>query len=300
MLSRMDIRVGTASWTDPSLIKCGRFYPPGVNTAEGRLRYYATRFNVVEVDSSWYFLPSAHNAMQWVERTPADFVFNVKAFRALTAHQVPVAAIPKDLAPAVVQPGKKNVYYRNMPGEIRDELWRRFTAGVAPLRAGGKLGAIHFQFAPWFTFGRESIDYLQECAERLAGWQVSMEFRQRSWFADAHRTSTLDALKAIGAAHTVCDEPQGFANSVPQVWAVTSAYALVRLHGRNAATWNIRGTAASDRFDYDYSNDELAEIGAQIRSHLGDARRVDVIFNNNREDEAQRNGRTLAAMLHRA
>jgi uncharacterized protein YecE (DUF72 family) len=76
------IQVGTAPWTDKSLIESGRFYPKGRTSAEDRLRYYASQFPMVEVDSSYYAMPSARNAELWVERTPRGFTFNVKAFRA--------------------------------------------------------------------------------------------------------------------------------------------------------------------------------------------------------------------------
>jgi len=71
------ILVGTCSWTDPTLIACGRFYPPGVSSAEDRLRFYAQQFPIVEVDSTYYAPPSERNSAVWAARTPEDFVFNV-------------------------------------------------------------------------------------------------------------------------------------------------------------------------------------------------------------------------------
>ena len=88
------ILVGTASWTDPSLINCGRFYPKGCNSAEDRLRHYASRFRLVEVNSSYYGLPSRSNSELWVERTQRDFIVSVKAFRLLTGHQTPLDVLP--------------------------------------------------------------------------------------------------------------------------------------------------------------------------------------------------------------
>lgn len=122
------ILVGTASWTDPGLIKSKLFYPPEAKSPEERLRYYASQFPIVEVDSSYYAMPSSSNAEKWAERTPDDFVFNIKAFRLLTGHQTPQASLPKDiqgeLALHFVE--KKNVYYKDRPAEIRDEMWRRY------------------------------------------------------------------------------------------------------------------------------------------------------------------------------
>ena len=91
------ILVGTTSWTEKTLVESRRFYPSDVHTAEARLRFYASQFPVVEVDSSYYGLPSSRNAGLWAERTPDGFVFDVKAFRLLTQHQTPPDALPKDI-----------------------------------------------------------------------------------------------------------------------------------------------------------------------------------------------------------
>ncbi|MEO7916996.1 MAG: DUF72 domain-containing protein, partial [Dokdonella sp.] len=91
------ISIGTASWTDKSLVGSKRFYPKGCSSAEQRLRYYASQFSMVEVDSSYYALPSSTHSEKWVERTPDEFVFNKKAFRLFTGHQAPQAAFPKDI-----------------------------------------------------------------------------------------------------------------------------------------------------------------------------------------------------------
>jgi len=91
------IRVGTASWTDPTLIDSGRFYPASVRSAEARLQFYASQFDLVEVDSSYYALPNERNGYLWAERTPEDFVFNFKAFRIFTQHPTPLISLPKDI-----------------------------------------------------------------------------------------------------------------------------------------------------------------------------------------------------------
>ena len=95
------ILASTCSWADKSLVECGRFYPPEAKTAEERLRFYSEQFPLVEVDSSYYGLPSERNAALWVERTPSDFTFDVKAFRLMTQHPTPPNALPKDLREAL-------------------------------------------------------------------------------------------------------------------------------------------------------------------------------------------------------
>ncbi|GAB3627846.1 hypothetical protein PTE30175_04520 [Pandoraea terrae] len=288
------LRIGTASWTDKSLIACKRFYPRGASTPAARLAYYASQFAAVEVDSSYYAMPSAYNAQQWVERTPADFVFHIKAFRALTHHQTPRVALPPAVREAL--PGETpNVYYKDMPAEVVDALWADYRRGIAPLRAAGRLGAVHFQFAPWVTFGPPAFAHIEACIGQLPDVTLSVEFRHRSWFAPGHHEATLRFLSDHGLVHTVVDEPQGFANSVPAVWAITNpSLAVVRFHGRNTVTWNQKGHASSgDRFNYDYSDEELRELAEQMRRHLAGAQNVAAFFNNNYEDQGQRNARTL-------
>src|SRR6187200_493785 len=139
------ILIGTSSWTDPTLVKEGNFYPPGVSTAEGRLRFYAERFPIVEVDSTYYFPPSEQNSALWIERTPKDFTFNIKAYSLLTNHPTRPNSIYKDLQEAV-PPDKKNVYREQLPDEVVEEVWQRFREALMPLHSAGKLGAILFQF----------------------------------------------------------------------------------------------------------------------------------------------------------
>jgi uncharacterized protein YecE (DUF72 family) len=294
------LRVGTASWTDPSLISCGRFYPKGCTSAEERLRYYADQFPMVEVDSSYYALPSGRNAEAWVTRTPDDFVFNIKAFRLFTGHQTPAKALPKDIQLALAGhfAEKRNLYYKDTPEEIRNTLWQRFESAIRPLRDAGKLRAVHFQFAPWVTDTGKAKDHILECATRLAGHHLAIEFRHQSWFEGKHEQSTLDFQRKHDLSHVIVDEPQGFANSIPTVWAVTSKkLAIVRLHGRNAGTWNAKGLATSDRFNYDYPDGELQDIATSIKAIASEAKEVHAIFNNNYEDQGQRNGRSLMKML---
>jgi uncharacterized protein YecE (DUF72 family) len=294
-----NILVGTASWTDKTLIACGRFYPPQCRTAEQRLRFYARQFPLVEVDSSYYAMPTPQVAQLWAERTPEHFTFNVKAFRLFTGHQALPTALHRDLQQALGPEVPRTLYYRDLPLELREELWRRFHEALAPLVAAGKLGAVHFQFAPWLLRSRESMAHVEHCVEKMQGLPVAAEFRHATWFHGEHLERTIEWERALGVAHTVVDSPQGFANCVPCVWDVTSRrLAVVRLHGRNKETWNKKGLAASSaRFDYLYSGDELAAMVPEIR-HLGTlAEHVHVIFNTNDEDQGQVGARMLQALL---
>jgi uncharacterized protein YecE (DUF72 family) len=168
------VQVGTASWTDRTLLESG-WYPPEADTPEQRLRYYARQFPLVEVDATYYALPAEQTATLWAARTPAGFTFNVKAFSLFTHHPTPVAALPKDLRPAAEKTGKDRVYYADVGPAVADQAWQRFSAALEPLRAAGKLGAILLQFPPWFPISRARKDYIVACAARAAPDRVCVE-----------------------------------------------------------------------------------------------------------------------------
>jgi uncharacterized protein YecE (DUF72 family) len=294
-----NIAIGSASWTDKTLIACGRFYPPQAKTAEARLRYYATQFPVVEVDSGYYGMPTAANAQLWAQRTPQGFGFNVKAFRLFTGHQTSPLALHKDLQQALGPDAPKVLYYKDTPAEIRNELWRRFAEALAPLREAGKLGAVHFQFAPWLLRNREGMAHVEHCVEKMAGQLLAAEFRNKSWFDGDNADRTLEFERRLNVVHTIVDGPQGFANCVPCIWEVTNPQlAILRLHGRNHESWNRKGVAASSgRFDYWYSKDELAALVPEVKAIADRASKVQVLFNTNMEDQGQVNAKLMAQLM---
>jgi uncharacterized protein YecE (DUF72 family) len=181
------VRVGTASWTDRTLLESG-WYPPEADTPEKRLRYYARQFALVEVDATYYALPAEQTAALWAARTPDGFTFNVKAFSLFTHHPTPVAALPTDLRPAAEKTSKDRVYFKDVGPAVADEAWARFAAALEPLRQAGKLGAILLQFPPWFPISRARKHYIVRCAERAAPDRVCIEFRNRTWMTPETRT----------------------------------------------------------------------------------------------------------------
>jgi uncharacterized protein YecE (DUF72 family) len=296
------ILVGTSSWTDKTLIECGRFYPRTATTPEERLRFYASQFPIVEIESSYYGIPSVENAQRWVERTPPQFVFNIKAYRLFTRHQTPVVSLGKEIAKALGPVSKKNVYDKDVPADITMELWRQFRKVLEVLRKAGKLGAVHMQFAPWVAFHPETFDYLEHCRAMLAGFRIAVEFRNATWFnSEKHTTRTLAFERDNELVNVVVDEPQGIANTIPAVWEVTNPeLAVVRLHGRNHGTWNRKALkSSSQRFDYDYTEDELRGLAGDISGLAPKAAAVHVLFNINYQDQGQRGARALSAMLAR-
>ena len=252
-----------------------------MKSAEDRLRYYADRFTTVEVDSTYYRLPDEQMVSRWDERTPDGFVMHVKAFGMMTRHPVRAEQLPPDLRKGAPVDDRGRV--DRPPRELRAEAFARFHAALEPLRAAGKLGGILLQFPSYVVAKDLSRDYLAWAIEQLRGDRALVEFRHRSWLDDEHRADTLAFLEELGATHVVVDAPKTEAkNLVPTVVAATSPLAYVRMHGRNAGTWNVRGGSASDRFDYLYSEDELREWAGPLRELAERADEVYVLFNNNR------------------
>ena len=292
------VMVGTASWTDKTLIDCGRFYPAEAKTPEQRLRYYASQFPLVEVDSSYYALPARKTAQLWADRTPPGFVFNVKAFRLFTGHFAAPKALPVDLRASIGADTAK-IYYRDLPNEVREELWRRFHEALAPLVQAGKLGAVLLQFAPWVIANRDGFAQVELAARKLDGVRIASEFRNRSWFSQKSLERVLAFEREQGLIHVVVDEPQGFSSSVPPVWEATNGeLAILRLHGHNQEMWTKKCLPSSaQRFDYLYSKPELQALLPGIRHLAERAPAVHVLFNNCFEDKAQRNARDLLQLL---
>jgi uncharacterized protein YecE (DUF72 family) len=271
------IRVGVCSWADETLTKY--WYPKGVKSGEERLRYYAERFDVVEANSTYYRLPDPHMVENWVERTPPGFTMHVKAFGIMTRHPVKVDQLPTDLRDVTTDSRGR---IERPPREYRAEVFRRFHEALEPLRASGKLGGIEMQFPSYVVYKPASLEYLEWAQEQLQGDEMLVEFRHASWLDEDNRADTLRFLEEHGMTYVAVDAPQtGGRNVLPTVVAATSETAYVRFHGRNAETWNKRTGSAAERFDYLYSDDELADWVPRLRELAGEAKVVYAMFNNN-------------------
>jgi uncharacterized protein YecE (DUF72 family) len=293
------LRLGTASWTDPTMTASGVFYPAQADTAEERLQHYADLFPLVEVDATYYALPAERTAELWVERTPPDFTFDVKAHALMTGQGTETRRLPKDLRAALPDAlaKKARIYAKDFPAELADEVWSRFRAGLAPLAEAGQLGSILLQYPRWFFPSSHNRRTIQEAVERLEGWQLAVEFRHGAWLNEKNAERTLRFLEEHGLAFVMVDEPQGFRSSVPPVAAVTADLAMVRFHGRNAATWEARDITPAERFRYLYSRQELGEWVPRIREAATQARDVQLLMNNCYANYGTTNARELAALL---
>ena len=295
------VLVGAAGWTDPTLTAPGVFYPHDVATPEDRLRYYASRYPLVEVDSTYYALPSRGMAAAWAARTPAHFTFDVKAHALMTGHGADVRQLPDWLRRAL--PGRAGssdarLYARDLPAELRDEVWRRFLDALEPLRAAGKLGAVLLQFPRWFQPSRESAATLRLARERLGDVVGAVELRHRSWMEGRIGARTLALLRDLDLAYVMVDAPQGMESSMPPTVAITSGrLAVVRLHGRRRATWEARNDPATERYRYLYDRAELAEWTSRFPDIAQRTQGVHVVCNNCHANYGTTNVDEITSML---
>jgi uncharacterized protein YecE (DUF72 family) len=273
------VRVGTCSFADEALQK--HFYPRGMRTGRDQLPYYARYFDTVEIDSTFYRLPSRENVEKWVSWTPDDFVFHFKAFAPMTRHPVRIEQLPEDLREGLQVDNRDRV--ERVPREVRGELVRLFREALEPAAEAGKLGGILVQLAPYVVPKPQSWEYLEWLRAQLPEDDLLVEFRHRSWFDDENRDETLRFLERHGMSTVVVDAPHTEAkNVIPTVVAVTGPVAYVRFHGRNAETWNVRGGSAADRFDYLYPTEELEEWVEPLQELAATADQAFVLFNTNR------------------
>ena len=265
------VRIGTCSWADEGLVK--HWYPRDVRTAEARLRHYAQRFDVVEVDSPFYRLPAPEVAAKWAERTPPGFVFHVKASKAMTGHE------EAELEPA----------------------FREFREALAPLEASGKMRGVLLQYHPRVKKTPEALEELTRVRPLLEPLVPLVEFRHRSWVTGDELPDTLRFLERHGLAFVSVDSPRTRAtNVVPTIAAVTHPVAYVRFHGRNEKTWNIKAEKSSQRFDWMYAPEELEEWVEKLGHLANEADEVYAMFNNNRDDFAPRSAMILRGLLEEA
>ena len=293
------VRFGTASWTDPTMTAPGVFYPEGSSTAEERLRYYASRFSTVEVDSTYYALPNKRTAEAWVERTPKDFVFDIKAHALMTGQPTEQNRLPKavrEQLPSELKE-KKRIYRKDVPAELLDEVYRQFREALEPLVAAGKLGAVFVQFPKWVFPSNEARELILETRRRL-DVPIAVEFRHGSWFNEKNAERTVRFLEDNKIPYVAVDEPQGFKSSVPPVIVPTSEeLAIFRFHGRNAENWEKKDITPAERFRYLYDEDELADWTPKIAAVAKKTKQTHAVYNNCFSNYGTTNAQEAARLL---
>jgi uncharacterized protein YecE (DUF72 family) len=269
-------------------------------SAEARLRWYARFFDCVEVNATYYALPSPRNSTLWAQRTPPGFLFQVKAYSLMTGHHPRVASLPPDvrlmLPDDVPLRPRGEVDHGRFPPAAMDRCFELFREGLVPLAAAGKLGYVLFQLAPWVRFAEPTLDYLASLPRRLPGWAIAVEFRNPSWIPE-RTDETLRFLADHALAFVCVDAPwQPF---VPA--ATVPDWAVLRLHGRNVKGWldQLAGKepTVAEKYDYLYGPDELRTTVRRARAFAGHARRVAIKFNNNNRDYPIQNALDVQRLL---
>jgi len=295
------VLTGSCSWTDKTLVEDGDWYPRRTMSAEERLRYYASRFPLTEIDSTYYAPPAERQAALWAQRTPDGFRFDVKAYSLLTGHPTRPRSLWRDLRegldPEVAE--KRNIYPHHLGPEAMDEAWRRFEAALRPMHEAGKLGAVLFQYPPWFGPRKDNRAEIEALRERLPDYRVSVEFRSPRWLAEERdRERTLAMLEEHGLVFVSVDAPP--VSGLSHVIAVTNPdLFLMRFHGRSDSTWKDTSGSAAERFRYEYSKEELEELARPIAEHAEQARETHLLMNNCYRDYAVTNAAQLRDILAR-
>ncbi|MGQ9472636.1 MAG: DUF72 domain-containing protein [Candidatus Caldatribacteriaceae bacterium] len=289
--------IGTCSWTDRTLISEVNFYPPTVKTPTQRLQFYASIFNTVEVDSSFYTFIAEQNAQKWAERTPAQFLFNYKAFSLFTFHFTTRKNLPSFLL-AELPPSwqwKDSLNARDLPQEFLRLGLQAFLSSLQPLQKAQKIGYLLFQFPPWFEKRADNVSYLEWLQEEIGDFPVAIEFRHRSWLKPEERKDTLTLLKRLRFAYVCVDEPQ-LPWTVPPVVAHTVPFLVVRFHGRNAVSWQKKKASVWERFNYLYGEEELQKWANIIKSQK-EVERIFLLFNNCFRNYAVCNAQMMQKLL---
>jgi uncharacterized protein YecE (DUF72 family) len=278
------ILVGTASWSDPGFVE--RWYPKKMPPGE-RLPWYAEHFDMVEVNSTFYSVPEPRIVERWCAATPAGFTFDVKLHQLFSFHATPVKLLPPDSQRRAETDARGNV--KSTP-DLQETLLKSFLRSMLIFRDAGKLGVLLLQLSPAFSPRKHELGELDRLIGMLSDYDLAIEFRNRNWAVDDQLQATIDFLQTHDAILVNVDAPASdhfmvMPSGVDEV--TNSKIAYLRLHGRNAKAY-ITGKTVAARFDYDYSDTEIAEVAERSRRLAREARELHVIFNNNNLDYAPR------------
>lgn len=286
------IVVGTSSWADPGFVK--EWYPPGMPARE-RLPWYAERFEIVELNASFYAVPDRDTVRRWVEATPAGFTFDVKLHRLLSRHSAGLDSLPPDLRDRARTTSRGRVI---LDRELELALTGELMAAIEPLEGAGRLGTLLLQCTPAFKPSANRLEELEPLVDAVAPRRLALELRHRGWVSDERAAETLAWCSERGVAFVCVDAPVADNPSImPPIDAVTrDDLAYMRLHGRNAHGY-LHGKSVAERFGWIYEDRELEEIAGRAHALADQAAEVHVLFNNNRDDDAPTSARRFRALL---
>ncbi|MEW5705896.1 MAG: DUF72 domain-containing protein [Actinomycetota bacterium] len=290
----VDYYIGTCSFTDRGFD--GTFYPKGIDPSE-RIAFYAQHFNTVEIDSSYYALPSERNSLLFDQRTPDDFIFHFKAFGLMTKHRVQTNQLGRALS-MHLPPDYKLPYVEDPPIGMLNQAFDMFYRALYPLKLAGKLGLVLFQYPPHFAKNNENKDYIRLCKEWMRDYQLAIEFRHNSWTSKDQLSDTLQFLQKHDLVYVSVDEPQFPSGStIPPIAEATTNIAYVRFHGRNIKNWFRKNASVAERFDYLYTIEELKEWVPKIKNLASKTDQINIMFNNCMNTYPIQNARQIADLL---
>ena len=292
------VLVGTCSWTDKTLTNGTDWYPRKSMSAAERLAFYSARYPIAEADSTYYFPPRPELAKGWVERTPAGFTMNVKAYSLFTGHPTKLDSLWRDIRDDLPKEvaSKRNIYAHHLDDIALDEAWTRFRRAVLPLYSAGKLGAVLMQYPKWFTPKRANRDALEAMREHMGDLPVCVEFRAPGWLGRDDQARTLDQLRDLGLAVVIVDAPR-VSKLRTALATTTDQLAVVRFHGRADDRWDDRSGSAAERFRYLYTRRQLRTWVPKVDELAAEVREVHVLMNNCYQDYGVRNAADFQNLL---
>ncbi|MHB8841845.1 MAG: DUF72 domain-containing protein [Candidatus Aquicultor sp.] len=286
--------VGTCSFTDKGFD--GTFYPQGIDPSK-RISFYARHFNAVEIDSSYYALPSERNSLLFAQRTPTDFTFHFKAFGLMTKHKVQTKRLGRALS-VHLPPDYGAPFVEEPPVDMLKQAFGMFYRALYPLELAKKLGLVLFQFPPYFIKNGENKEYILQAQEWMGQYRLAVEFRHSSWVRGDELEDTMRFLRENGLAYVSVDEPQFTSGStMPPIAEATTTIAYLRFHGRNTKNWFRKDATVAERFDYLYDRDELEEWVPKIHQLERDTDQIHLMFNNCMNTYPVQNARDIADLL---
>jgi len=255
--------------------------------ANERLGWYAQHFEMVEVNSTFYSVPDLTMVERWCAATPDGFIFNVKLHQLFSFHSTAAKLLPPDLQQRAETDAKGKV---KLTLVLQEAMIRVFLRSVSILRGAGKLGVLLLQLSPAFSPHKHKLEELEHLIEMLGDYPLAIEFRNRNWVIGEQLKSTIDFLKQHDAVFVNVDGPtaEHFTIMPSDLDEITNpSFAYLRLHGRNARGY-VTGKTVAARFNYDYTDNEIAEVAERSKKLARATRQLHVIFNNNNLDYAPR------------
>jgi len=286
------IRIGTASWSDPGFLQ--DWYPPGLPKNQ-LLSWYARHFDFVEVNSTFYSIPNARVVDRWCRQTPDDFLFDLKLFKLLSRHSTETKFLPPDLR-AKAGPGEKVM----LNPELERSVAERFLKEMEPLRIARKLGAFLLQLSPGFRPKTNDLGELENLFHVFSKEKLAVELRNRDWMTGPQLDQTLAFFTRHRVSLVGVDAPESEHFTVmPFSNVITSpSLAYWRFHGRNEQAF-VKGRTVPERFDYDYSPQELEEIQQKIEAIAPSPEELHLVFNNNRSNYAPKAAARLLEIIQK-